>query len=107
MKVYGFTINYKCAIKTNAVTSFVYAHGELEKEIGYDLVWIPEHGVRAKDEGIYDCVFVYPDGETTEAKIFLWKAETFPCIHGLVVKATDTTYLQDAQSKYDCKTEFI
>lgn len=102
MKVYGMTIDGKCAIESNAITSFAYAHGKLDKEIGYDLIWIPNY--RHPDEigeGIYDVDFVYPDGRETKAKLFVWiDRETFPG-HGLCIDVTDTEYLKDAQWKYE------
>ena len=90
----------------------IYAHGELEKVWGYDIVRIPKwnpflHGV---EEGIYDCWFVYPNSEIVDAKIFVWVCAVLngkPLKKGLVVKVGDDKYMADAQKKYDAKAEFI
>ena len=103
MKVYGMTIDYRCAIETNAITSFVYAHGKLEDEIGYDLVWIPNY-LRASDipEGTHDVDFIYPQGKKVKAKLYIWSDDDGNS-HGLCCDITDKDANTDARRKCNRK----
>lgn len=90
------------------ITNGIYAHGELEKEWGYDLVWIPKwRFVVDVEEGIYDAWFILPNNEIVDAKVFVWKSNGYEYKHGLVVKVGDGEYMEDAQSKYNRKAEVI
>ena len=103
MKVYGMTINDECAIETNAITSFVYAHGKLDREIGYDLLWIPNY-FQARDipEGIHDVDFIYPQGKKVKAKLYIW-SDDYGDSHGLCCDITDKDANTDARRKYNRK----
>lgn len=106
MKVYGFTYNCeKCAIDSDGLTSFIYAHGELDDKCGYDLVYIP--GYRSAydmEDGDYDVTFIYPDSTEVSAKLFVW-TDKYGHHRGLCVDKTDLHYLKDAQKKYETKAE--
>lgn len=86
-------------------TNNIYAHGELEKMCGFDLVTVAQWGtfIDNVDEGIYDAKFECPDGKVFDAKAFVWNADIFDnrkYMKGLVVKADDEKYLVDATHKY-------
>ena len=103
MNVYGMTYDRDCAIETNAITSFVYAHGKLDETIGFDLVWIPNY-ISANDipEGIYEVDFIYPQGKIAKAKLYLWTDE-YGHSHGLCCDVTDEDANIDAQYKFNKK----
>lgn len=109
-------------------TNGVYAHGELQDEVDYDLVWIPAFGALPyKDEsisdGIYDTVFVYPNGNTVKAKTFIWRATEYTTskmlgtetiirhrytkFNGLVVKDGDDEHMKDAMTKWEKCSVYI
>ena len=103
MEVYGMTYDGDCAIETNAITSFVYVHGDLDDDIGNDLVWIPNY-IKANDisEGIYDVDFIYPQGKRIKAKLYVW-ADKHGHSHGLCCDVLDEEANIDAQCKFDKK----
>lgn len=107
MIVKGMTIDDE----TTPVTNYVYAHGQLEKDCGYDLVYIPKFGTRLDDvdPGIYNVEFVYPDNTTTDAKLFIWEANFggIKVKKGLVVKNDDDSHLKEAEHYYKTKKESI
>ena len=93
-------------------TNGLYAHGELEKMCGYDLVTVTEWGAFMDNvaEGIYDVDFICPNNVIVEAKAFVWCADVINnrrVMKGLVVKVDDYKHILDAQKKYDSKAEFI
>lgn len=90
------------------LTNSVYAHGELEKIWGYDLVWIPKWGMLPKvNDGIYDAWFVLPNNEIVDAKIFIWLPKEWNYMKGLVVKVGDDDAMEYAEKAYNRKADTI
>lgn len=107
MKVYGYTYNNECAIDTHSITSFVYAHGELEKKCGYDLVYIPSYkSTYEMEDGEFIVDFIYPNGEEIKAKLFIW-TDKYKTHHGLCVDLNDTEGYNWALQQYKKKAEQI
>lgn len=96
------------------ITCGLYAHGELEKMWGYDLVIAYKWGWFIDvEDGIYDAKFICPDNTIAKAKVFVWQKGDWirsngkPMMQGLVVKVGDDEYMKDAQEKYENKREDI
>ena len=107
MKIYGFTYNCdKCAIDNGRITSFIYAHGVLEDKCGYDIVYIPQYNssLDFEEDIIEDVIFVFPNGDETKARLFVW-SDRYHMKHGLCVDITDTESVKYAQKKWDRKDE--
>ena len=113
-KLYIVSIDDECALPYDEIDCchFVYADGQLEDMVGYDIVCYSEKdGFDFGTERIEDIEAVLPDGKTVKSRLFFWKryddpAYTFPFC-GLLVKATDTERLTNAQKAFDEKRHFI
>lgn len=109
LKVYGYSYDFKkCAISPNPkkMTNGVYAHGKLDIECGYDLVWIPDEGRHLTKPHLEKVIFVYPDGRETFATLFGWKTKN-GLYRGLVVKSGDTEAEAFAEQKYKERSEWL
>ena len=116
MEVYGYTYDCReCALKPNPkkITDGVYAHGTLDVECGYDLVWIPNEGRHLTKETVEKVIFVYPDGKKILATLYSWRTSLHnwygseDVYKGLVVKVGDTEAEEFARQKYKERAEWL
>jgi hypothetical protein len=82
-----------------------YLHGDLESKAQYDKFSII--GKAPTEEGIYPAVVEFPD-ENIDAMFYFWfspEAGGTDKRRGLVVKKGDTHAMEDAQEKFDSKSD--
>lgn len=77
--------------------SWVYLHGEVEDNYGYDLVRCPRGF--PQEPGIYDALV-----EDTECQLYLWQPSQLPEPKGLVVAKGDKEAIAYAQQCYASKS---
>lgn len=116
LKVYGYSYDFnKCAIHPNPkkMTNGVYAHGKLDIECGFDLVWIPDEGRHLTKPHLEKVIFVYPDGRETFATLYSWHTSLHnwygseDVYKGLVVKVGDTEAEEFAKKKYEERADYL
>lgn len=73
----------------------VYAHGEAEDRLGYDVISFD----RPFAKGKFDAVFHDPDGKRHPALIFTWTTDWMPA--GLMVLKSDRKSVAEAQREMD------
>lgn len=73
----------------------VYAHGEAEDRLGYDVISFD----RPFAKGKFDAVFHDPDGKRHPALIFTWTTDWMPA--GLMVLKSDRRSVAEAQREMD------
>lgn len=66
------------------VTGYIYLHGELEYENGFDLCHIDQ---LPEEDGIYDCEITLTNGLIRPAKLYFWKSKIRNINRGLIVSA--------------------
>lgn len=83
---------------------FVYAHGKLQRRVGYDLV---NHGgdFNSRKTRMEDVTAVLPDGKEIPSTLFYWNRGWGYC--GLVVQKGDTKAMEYAQRMYEERAKFI
>lgn len=88
---------------------YVYAHGELERLAGYDIVnYASKDGFDRKTNRIEDVIAVLWDGTEIQAKLFYWTdSKKHPDNHGLVVSVNDKESLEYAETCYRNKCKYI
>ena len=84
MKIYAFDNDFN-SHKNVDLWSYVYLHGSLEEEVGYDLVGCKR---KPKKAGIYDVEVVLPDGNVRNAILYYWK-DTDNDDRGLIIDKFD------------------
>lgn len=70
--------------KDHPATGYIYLHGELEDENGFDLCHIDQ---LPKKDGIYDCEVTMANGLIRPAKLYFWKSKRRNINRGLIVSA--------------------
>lgn len=66
------------------VTGYIYLHGELQEENGFDLCHIDQ---LPEEDGIYDCEVRMANGLVKPAKLYFWKSKRRNINRGLIVSA--------------------
>lgn len=66
------------------VTGYIYLHGELQEENGFDLCHIDQ---LPEEDGIYDCEVRMINGLVKPAKLYFWKSKRRNINRGLIVSA--------------------
>lgn len=96
--------------------SYVYLHGELDDEIGFDIVAIEVDELNNLTEsGIYDVNVIKPNGDTVEAKLYFWQVDrvydfsgnTMKVNRGLIVYSDDTESVEYAKSKFEIRADYL
>ena len=72
--------------KEHPVSGYIYLHGELEEENGFDLCHI-DH-IPEKD-GVYDCEVRMTNSLVKPAKLYFWKSKKRNINRGLIVSANN------------------
>ena len=74
--LYAENINNETYVKTDYSTSFVYLHGELEKENGFDLLGTTKSDHSNCDLGLNDGVYlvnvIFANGKTEKCLLWYW-----------------------------------
>tara|TARA_R110000868_G_scaffold11594_2_gene56625 strand:- start:2171 stop:2539 length:369 start_codon:yes stop_codon:yes gene_type:complete len=88
--------------------SFVYLHGELEQQAGFDLICVltengQEPAIRA---GKYP-VSIAIRNRQYPSMAFIWTPENYPELKGLVVLLDDTEAIAHAEAKYAARAQRI
>jgi hypothetical protein len=95
--------------RTQVVACGIYAHGELEEQLGYDVVCpryteLPNHNyilTDIKEDGIYD-IIVQKDDLKISARLYYWYLKDFNGRHrGLCVLPEDTESVQYAENRFN------
>jgi hypothetical protein len=66
------------------VTGYIYLHGQLQDEAGFDLCHIDQ---LPEEDGIYDCEVTLTNGLIKPAKLYFWKSKRRNINRGLIVSA--------------------
>ena len=104
MKIYAFDINFE-KFKDIDLWSFVYIHGSLQDENGFDLIGCNE---RPTKDGIYDVTVVLSNGNERKSKLYFWKDKEWNRDRGLIVANDDTQEMHKyALQKYKKKTDIL
>lgn len=100
MNIYAFDVN-NYAYKDKDLWNFVYLHGKLQYENGFDLVACD---CKPGKPGIYNATVHLHNGEIRKAKLYYWKTNIE---RGLVVAIDDLEHLLDAEQKYKRRVEIL
>ena len=109
MKVYAIH-NWDEVEYDGLVTNWIYLHGQLEKDNGYDLCWIPFLGcVPPYRTGIFKDFEIEINGEVRKVNIYVWSSkEDNEGYYGLVVYADDDDEANEyAQNAYEERSNYI
>ena len=87
--------------KIEPATPWIYLHGAIEKENGFDLVYIPD---KPDKDGVYEANILVNDNSVAGV-LFYWKAGKID--RGLVVKKGDKEFLNDALAKFNKRTPYL
>lgn len=120
IKVYALDPNDRSTYdngKETTTFSFVYFHGNLDDDLGYDIVLIEVDDLNTiTKDGIYDVNVIKTNGDTVEAKLYFWIAEKLANIatgetmkfnRGLIVYADDTEAIEYAKNKFESKCQWL
>ena len=112
--IYLLAQNHKCRLarRKRKYCQYVYAHGNLEDLAGFDIVCCKKRdGFDYGTERIENINAMLPNGQTVDAKLFLWHrknfCERFIRAAGLIVSVDDKESLEYAQQKFDERAMFI
>ena len=67
--VYGLSLE-KCDDDEHPLTGYIYLHGKLQAENGFDLCHIDE---LPKEDGVYDCEVTLSNGTIKKARLYFWR----------------------------------
>jgi len=87
--------------KEHPVTGYIYLHGELQKENGFDLCHIDQ---LPEEEGIYDCEVRMINGLIKPAKLYFWKSKRRNINRGLIVSADHSGDNHYAELKFKIRS---
>lgn len=93
LTIFGFN-------KKTYLFNYVYLHGDLELENGYDIVDTETKEEQNIPEGIYNIEVVLHDGRIVPGRLYYWKGFD-EIYHGLIVKPTDEEGINYALEYYD------
>ena len=83
-------------------TGWIYLHGELQEEAGFDLCHIDQV---PEEEGIYDCEVILPNHDTRQCKLYYWKSKRRKIDRGLIVLADHPGDNKFAEIKYRIRSD--
>lgn len=83
------------------VTGYIYLHGELQDEAGFDLCHIDQ---LPEKEGIYDCEVILPNHDTRQCKLYYWKSRRRKIDRGLIVLANHPGDNKFAEIKFKIRS---
>lgn len=107
MKVYLEDIAYNTYMPMVETFNFVYSHGWLEEQVGYDIVNLeaPVDEYNLVD-GIYNVTAVKPNGDELPSFLYFWHDERGQQ-HGFVCAANDSEAQSYAKRKFEMKANTI
>lgn len=108
MKLYALSLNPSCTCldKHTYLFGFVYLHGELEKQNGYDLVSTETLEEQELEDGIYDVEVYLHDGKVKPGKLYYWKNSN-NLQRGLIVNPDKEEDVKFALDNYTKKAEYL
>lgn len=122
-KLYIEGPHYEIALEDeyDATCHYVYAHGELMRKAGYDIVsYDKRERFDFKNDRTENVIAVLPSGEEVKAKLFFWHSEPYDTrsarymkqdpvyrCHGLLVSRDDRAAIEDAKRKYNERRCFV